>query len=81
MLRNRNQTTTYRSTSGKTGCVIQPDSILPVAVCAATFRNLNGREATTDELSVMTGIPAAALISLYWPVLSDSSENVMTPAV
>ena len=41
------------------------DSILRINVCASTFRNLNGREATISELSRMTGIPAILLAIVY----------------
>ncbi len=41
------------------------DSSLRINVCASTFRNLNGREATIGELSCMTGIPAILLAIVY----------------
>jgi|GEM_PF-6757599 len=66
----------------KNRAAITADRVLPVAVCASTFRNLYGREATGEELSDMTGIPAAVLIRFIMPVLSQSTEMMCTaPAV
>ena len=52
------------------------DSILRINVCASTFRNLNGREATVSELSGMTGIPAFMLAVVRCSALQTSK----TPA-
>lgn len=46
------------------------DRILPVAVCASTFKNLEGRDATTEELSFMTGISVPMLLRFYLPYMN-----------
>ena len=69
MLKNMEHAINAKQKGNRTIAFSLPESALPVAVCASTFRNLFGREATSDELSEMTGIPAAAIISRYLPLL------------
>lgn len=45
------------------------ERILPVAVCASTFKNLEGRNATVEELSEMTGISVPKLLASYLPYM------------
>ncbi len=45
------------------------ERILPVAACASTFRNLEGRNATVGELSEMTGISVPKLLASYLPYM------------
>jgi len=52
------------------------DSSLRINVCASTFRNLNGREATIGELSRMTGIPAILLAAVYGTDFRTEKEPV-----
>lgn len=54
----------------KTSAELNYDRILPVAVCASTFKNLEGREATTEELSFMTGISVPMLLRFYLPYIN-----------
>ena len=56
------------------------DSILPVAVCASTFRKLYGRDATSAELSEMTGIAVPTLIGLYMPAIISANHMELSAA-
>ena len=61
----------------KTAKCFCKESILRINVCASTFRNLNGREATVSELSSMTGIPAFMMAVVRCSALHTSK----TPAI
>ena len=76
----RNQRYETRIRNRKAAADVTPDSALPIAVCASTFRNIYGREATSAELSSMTGIPATTIIGLYMPTVFSGTPEYSTAA-